>query len=643
MGETGLGHGDWWNCFTATSGTIGINTERFYPVVHSGRFHVGGTTPQGIQLQTTAGVTLDRIMCRLLGGNRTGMVVRLQKGTTAGGMTDTVLLIEPAGTGVNVSSALSVDVASTDYINYRCHGGTSSGTSMAIAQIGVRVSDAAKFYAGAGSVGPANFATASSTRYIPMFADFGYLTSETEAQIKRRGTSTIEYIYARVAANRATDTSIFVRKNGADNAGSADFVITGNTGFTGFIGQAVSITLNDGDQVNYRLLTGSGSGTLSIDHISCLISTSNDAMQIASGAAGGLSWSSAARYIAPVGEMNNIATLDADRRCVLRTTGRILAGGVRVITIGSLVGKFTLIDESNADTALVIDNINATGWWEFVLSTPITLNDTKLYQWRFDRTSGTGSISISCITLYTDSPPAGVNVTPTAVSVIGATVAPTTVLESLNVTPAAVSVVGVTVDPTVVVSGGALEVTPAAVSVVGATVAPTTVLESLNVTPGAVSVVGATVAPTVVLESVDVTPAAVAVVGSSVAPTVVLGALDVTPAAVAVIGVTVNPTVDLADNPPVIPAAVAVIGGTVAPTVVFGSVDVTPAAAAVIGATVAPTIGLGSLQITPAFVAVGAKTVNPTVVVADPPVGGYGETDYEYWRRRRRQRPARSR
>src|SRR5574341_1371608 len=240
----------------------------------------------------------------------------------------------------------------------------------------------------------------------------------------------------------------------------------------------------------------------------------------------------------------------------------------------------------------------------------------------------------------------GIVVTPTPVSLITTSVAPTVVFGSLSIAPTAAFKLDASFAPSVVL--GSLSVVPNAAEFVATTplpgigfspvapaslvtekVNPLVVLGSLSVQPTAGDAVMASLAPTVVLGSISFTPSAAEQVFStplpgiafspvsaasaifeSLAPSVVLSSLSITPTAAS--QVLTNAPVGLAFT--TVPSFF--VAASFNPTVVLGSIAVTPAVAFLIWEKADPSVIEGSgLSITPQPAFLVAASLAPTVVL----------------------------
>jgi hypothetical protein len=131
-------------------------------------------------------------------------------------------------------------------------------------------------------------------------------------------------------------------------------------------------------------------------------------------------------------------------------------------------------------------------------------------------------------------------ITPTPVSSVAATVDPAVQLSSISTTPTAVTAVAQIVNPAV---GIALDYTPSPVSVIGSKAEPSVQLGSIGVTPGVLSARASALDPTLHFSSAEITPGVVAATAAVVNPSVQLGSIGITPSAISAIAAVVNPTV----------------------------------------------------------------------------------------------------
>ena len=121
-----------------------------------------------------------------------------------------------------------------------------------------------------------NFTTASTTTFFFLHGD-DQAADEASAKCRMRKASQLQRMAVYVSANRATSSTVRIRKNTAN--GSPVVTITGGAGAGWFVDTTNVETFVAGDDMDYSVTTGTGVDTLTIKTISSdLASTNGDAL-----------------------------------------------------------------------------------------------------------------------------------------------------------------------------------------------------------------------------------------------------------------------------------------------------------------------------------------------------------------------------
>lgn len=135
------------------------------------------------------------------------------------------------------------------------------------------------------SVASSGYSVASTTVYMSPNGDNNGQATEADEKWRVRTTQVASDFTALVNTNgRTTNTTITTRKNGAD--GSMTFTYTSTQ--TGAKEDTVNTdSLAAGDDFNYSITTGSGTGTITFQQIGCSLISTNDVFTLLVGGQGG--------------------------------------------------------------------------------------------------------------------------------------------------------------------------------------------------------------------------------------------------------------------------------------------------------------------------------------------------------------------
>lgn len=178
----------------------------------------------------------------------------------------------------------------------------------------------------------------------------------------------------------------------------------------------------------------------------------------------------------------------------------------------------------------------------------------------------------------------------------------------IAVTPTAISSVIKTEAPSITIIE---PVVPGAISSVISTTGATASQDSLTLTPSAISAVVATVAPTADLASLTLDPSAISSVISTPAPTIVLGSHAIDPGSISAVVSTIAPTIS---TDVVVSATISVVVSTVDPSIGGGIVFEPVSAISAVISTTVPTVKCENVTVTPAAGVINLDTIAPTIV-----------------------------
>lgn len=307
-----------------------------------------------------------------------------------------------------------------------------------------------------------------------------------------------------------------------------------------------------------------------------------------------------------IGSVNTNPTLDVDTTYLVRFLVQEAAGGTTTNTSVTLQYNHNSGGWNNVTTTSsvvkAVDSVNLTdgnnttqrigsGTFQSTNagviedgtggSVSFAGNDETEFLFPFQIVSGdvanNDTIQLQLVTLntYTRTPSITVNeplsditVTPTAISLTGATAGSTVVQSSLTLTPTSISTTGSVVDPGAL--QGSISLTPAAITITGNIVNPAIIQGSVTYTPSAVNLISATTDPSIGGSDVVVTPTAIAAVGSIVNPTTLQESISLTLSPISLTGTLIDPTV-IEESISIIPSGIDLYAQAVNPGVQDGS------------------------------------------------------------------------
>ena len=327
-----------------------------YPCLGTG--YVGQTTTEAERTHTArVAATYSRLTVTVIANDRGASTVGFRKNGANGNQT---VSIGASATGVFQDLTNADSVVDGDEINYvhttGAGGTTHIATSYAVVARAVRVQTLVHGLA-------RNFAGASTTYAIPLAGDGGNPTTEADAQLTARYSGTWAHLYVYVSANaRVTTTTLLSRKNAADGNQTLS-IGAGATGVFEDTSNADSVV--DGDVLNVRLATGTGTQTLTTQIIKTDFVPQGHAVPLCGGSATGLTQNnSLTRYYA-VGSDGTNRTTEANAQNRVEATGTWSHLAVR-LTANGLSATSTLSSRLNgaAGNQSAAIGASATGYFE---------------------------------------------------------------------------------------------------------------------------------------------------------------------------------------------------------------------------------------------------------------------------------------
>lgn len=228
----------------------------------------------------TAG-TLSKLYARVTANSNVGSVAfKTRKNAANGNQTVT---IGAAATGVFEDATNTDTVAAGDKFNYQSPTGGATGTMTY--NLMSCIFDSTTNYVSKLVCDGQGLPTASTTYYFPLSGQVSGVTSteaNTQNKVKKAGTLKNFCVSANVNG-RTTDTIATMRIGGADTAIVAT-IIGSTTGFFENTANTASVAVDD--LTNSKIVTGTGTGTVTIDNMMIEYETTNGQGLITAGALG---------------------------------------------------------------------------------------------------------------------------------------------------------------------------------------------------------------------------------------------------------------------------------------------------------------------------------------------------------------------
>lgn len=252
-----------------------------------------------------------------------------------------------------------------------------------------------------GVYGTVSFSTASATRYFPFVGDIADLNASelTRYSAPIDITCTAENLAVYISSNgRSTNTTYNLRINGADGNNT----VTVGSGATGWFEDASNTdSLTAGDNVNWKMVTSTGTGTIVTKSITCDITESAGKQQLFAQSTNLSLLSGVTRYISLTGQLALTGGTSTNR--VYMTAGGT-AKNFRIYVASNPASSTTTINlyKNGSATAVTIAlGAGVTGEVSDTTNTD-TFADGDYYIIEAIRGSGTGTIAFNYATLELD-------------------------------------------------------------------------------------------------------------------------------------------------------------------------------------------------------------------------------------------------
>ncbi len=273
-------------------------------------------------------------------------VINLRNGGSSSALT---ISISASATGWFEDASNSASVALNDLINFEILR-TDSG-SVTIKRIDVNeLSSDVSIVMGAWVNSAQGLATASATRYISS-SGFAATINATETTNGIRSwiarAATASKMRINITANpRSTTTTFTSRVNGA-NGNQTLSISTSATGW--FEDASNSDSLAAGDTYNYKIVTGTGSGTISFFPPICVLTDASSTLNILANSSGNLN-TNQTRFVSLGSGV--LESTEANAEIKMRGTGTISKVNIDVAVASSNQDATYTVRKNGADTAI---------------------------------------------------------------------------------------------------------------------------------------------------------------------------------------------------------------------------------------------------------------------------------------------------
>jgi hypothetical protein len=335
--------------------------------------------------------TLSNLFVRIeLNGTTATSTLGVRKNGVNGALT---VSIGAGATGVFEDVTNSDTVAIGDEMVYVCD--TGAGGTLTVSLISV-LSDPTSGNTIETQIitGSANLSNASETRYAPVNGGPGLSTTEANHKCRCRTAAVWENLYVQVSANaRSTDTIFGSRKNGA--AGS--LTLTVGASATGvFEDLSNADTLAAGDDYNFFMTTGTGTGTLTFQLLSAeFVTTSRKFPLLIADGAGVAQAFNVTNYFPIAGMIVDPSTTETFQQ--LPTRLAITLSDLTVLVTANTIATSatTVTVRSNAGNTVLTVSIGAgaTGVFEDLTNT-VAIGSTESINYVVVTPNTSGSITI---------------------------------------------------------------------------------------------------------------------------------------------------------------------------------------------------------------------------------------------------------
>lgn len=257
--------------------------------------------------------------------------------------------ISAGATGWFEDSTNSVSVSVDDLIDIEILRGDASSIVIKNVQISELTTDNSVVI-GAWTATAQGLGTASATRYISG-AGLAVTINATESTIGIPAyfarAATASKMLVNISSNaRSTTTTYSSRKNGVGGNQTVS-VTSGATGW--FYDSANTDSISAGDYFNYKVVTSTGTGTISAWPPYCIFTDATDTINIIGNGTGNLN-TNQTRYIAPSG--GTLESTEANAEIKMRGTGTISKVQCSILTNTSDQNGTYTIRKNRSDTAI---------------------------------------------------------------------------------------------------------------------------------------------------------------------------------------------------------------------------------------------------------------------------------------------------
>ncbi len=269
----------------------------------------------------------------------------------------------PSGAG---SIGVFEDTSHTDAITagakvtYKCT--CAAGGAITIGTLSVIFDATTNTVSKLGVQGSPSYATASVSRFNPIVGEgTSAVAAEASAQTKFMTAGTLRNLEAYVTTNaRTTQTTIRVRKNGAD--GNQFINIAGGAANQGFEDTTRTDTIAAGDLLDFAVVTGTGTESLLITHITAEFVTTDGTGYISYGRAGGFVQSEPATTFPYIGGSAIIGSTGTEANTQVKTRETFTFSQMTIsVTANTVNAESTLTFRKNGADGNQVVPIPSTG------------------------------------------------------------------------------------------------------------------------------------------------------------------------------------------------------------------------------------------------------------------------------------------
>lgn len=241
--------------FAYLSQDVADGATRFGPINQVGTGSFTAESSANMRLKT--GAVAKNLVIQISSNSRTTpTIVKLRKNGTDTGIAVAI----PAGVGGTVTDLVNTATfAVDDLINYSVEfgAGIQSLTFLAFIELENSV---AGFYPTV-TFNPTTVSTPSTTVFLPIPVGASSALTQAQAQTRMPMPINVRNVQFFVSANTRSDSTVAImQRNGVDTGVS----VTIPAGSTGWFSSTSSIAMGEGDLLNWRVTTGAGTGSISV-------------------------------------------------------------------------------------------------------------------------------------------------------------------------------------------------------------------------------------------------------------------------------------------------------------------------------------------------------------------------------------------